>query len=256
MRQNRHFKVIVAGENPEEIMRKYDEAAKTEPYVVFEFAKAKEYRENYLKSLEAILAHAEKEFPRDEQIQYLKEEIEEIKNESDSDFYIGLTAGLEIDKETMNAMSRENPDGKFTSYRVGGNFSLPFILKDGDMETYSARKGEIAWDKIHLANTRGYEVAWDTTHGLAEPQDEEEEKIYQNMKNMHAYFQNFENREHYIASMTAFWGLAFVDEKEWHELDGTTKQFDWVIGFYDKFIKPLSDDTLLTIYECVRPQSD
>ena len=73
------------------------------------------------------------------------------------------------------------------------------------------------------------------------------------MKNRMAYFDNFEDREHYIASMTAFWGLAFVDKSGWYELDGKQKQFDWVVNFYDRFIKPLPDDTLLTIYECVRP---
>jgi hypothetical protein len=75
------------------------------------------------------------------------------------------------------------------------------------------------------------------------------------MKNLDAYFLNFEGREHYIASNTAFWGLAFVDANGWHELSPADKQFDWVIGFYDRFISPLPDDTLLTIYECVRPIS-
>ena len=74
------------------------------------------------------------------------------------------------------------------------------------------------------------------------------------MKNMQEYFSNFEGREHYIAANTAFWGLAFVDDSGWHELDSSVKQFDWVIGFYDKFIKPLPENTLLTIYECVRPK--
>lgn len=258
MQQNRHFKVIVAGENPEELMLRYDSQTKVAPYVVFEFKKAGEYKENYLKSLRAILKHAEKEFPNDEQVEYLREEIKDIESESAEDYFLDLTEGLTLDEKTGDALSTDNPNEMFTFHKVGGSFSLPFILKgkEGEeAETYSARKKDIAWNEVHLANQRPYEVAWDTTHGLAEPQNEDEQKIYENMKNLNAYFLNFENREHYIASNTAFWGLAFVDEDGWHELPPDEKQFDWVINFYDRFIEPLPEDTLLTIYECVRPMA-
>lgn len=260
MQQNRHFKVIVAGENPEELMLKYDAQTKVAPYVVFEFKKAEEYKKKYLETLRTILTQAKDEFSNKEQIDYLEEEIGDIESESAEDYYLDLTDGMVLDEETGNAMSTDNPNEKFTFHKVGGSFSLPFILKGGEtegaeQEVYSARKKDIDWEKVHLANQRPYEVAWDTTHGLAEPQNEDEQKIYDNMKNLKAYFLNFENREHYIASMTAFWGLAFVDKDGWHELGAGDKQFDWVIGFYDRFIKPLPEDTLLTIYECTRPES-
>lgn len=252
MQQNRHFKVIVAGDNAEELMLKYDSATKVAPYVVFEFKKAEEYKKKYLESLKAILKHAEKEFPNGAQVEYLKGEISDIEEESATDYFLDLTEGMELDEKTGDALSTDNPNERFTFHKVGGSFSVPFTLNDGS-EAYSARKGDIDWDKVHLANQRPYEVAWDTTHGLATPQNDDERTIYENMKNLDAYFLNFEGREHYIASNTAFWGLAFVDADGWHELSPGDKQFDWVIGFYDRFINPLSDDTLLTIYECVRP---
>jgi hypothetical protein len=260
MLENRHFKVIVAVDNAEELMLKYDPATKVAPYVVFEYKKAAEYKANYLKSVKSVVNLYENELRKNpdtpylkERIQYFKEEIDEIETESDDDFYFGLVEGYDVDEETLDASTTENPDTKFSSHKIGGGFSLPFILKDTETEVYKARKGDIDWDKIHLANTRAYEVAWDTTHGLAEPNGEDEEAIYQNMKNRMAYFENFESREHYIASMTAFWALAFVDKSGWYELGCKQKQFDWVVNFYDRFIKPLPDDTLLTIYECVRP---
>lgn len=254
MQQYRHFKVVVAGENPEELMAKYDAAFKVEPYVIFEYAKAEEYKQGYLSSLKALLrggddADIEKMTP------YLKEEIKEVEKESANDYFAAISMGYEIDPETGNALSRENPNEKFTSHKIGGDFSLPFILKGQQVETegvYSARKEDIDWDKIHMANKRPYEVAWDTTHGLATPQNDEERTIYDHMKNLNAYFLNFEGREHYIASNTAFWALAFVDKNGWNELSPKEKQFDWVINFYDRFIKPLPGNTLLTIYECVR----
>lgn len=258
MQGSRHFKVIVAGENPEEIISKYDSNLKVAPYRVFEFKKAGEYKKDYIKSLKAILKNAGKDIT-DEKADYLKEMVKETEEQSDTDYYLDLTDGLVLDEKTGDAMSTENPNGKFSFHKIGGSFSVPFILKEKseigeDRETYSARKGDIDWDRIHLANTRAYEVAWDTTHGLATPQDDEERTIYENMKGLTAYFANFDDREHYIASNTAFWGLAFVDENGWNELDDSnTRQFDWVVNFYNTFIKPLTEDTLLTIYECVRP---
>lgn len=258
MLENRHFKVVVAGDNAEELMLKYDSNLKVAPYVAFYFSKAEEYRDNYIKSLKGVISHEEKNpnfsAESEERLNYLREELEYVENESAVDYYLNLTEGLELDKDTGDALSTDNPLGMFTSHNVGGGFSLPFILKDGS-EVYKAKKSDIDWDKVHLANTRAYEVAWDTTHGLAEPQDDDERNIYEHMKNMDEYFANFDGREHYIASNTAFWGYAFLSEKlGWKELDPSEKQFDWVTGFYDRFIKPLSEDTMLTIYECVRPK--
>ena len=56
-----------------------------------------------------------------------------------------------------------------------------------------------------------------------------------------------------MASNTAFWGYAFLSEKTgWVELEDNEEQFKWVVNFYNKFIKPQSDDTLISIYECRR----
>ena len=43
MESNRHFTLVVIGDNPEELVKPYDNNIKVEPYKVYEFAKAKEY---------------------------------------------------------------------------------------------------------------------------------------------------------------------------------------------------------------------
>lgn len=254
MEQNRHFNVLVAGENPDELIKKYDSTKKVGSYVAYEFAKAKEYKENYLTTLRAVLEELEKLDPNDPQITFVREEIIDIEATPAEDYYFELIGDLEVDEKTGNAISTENPEGKYTSCRPAGFFALPFILKEDGREVYSARKGEIDWEKIHLANTRAYEVAWDTVMEGKTPNGEQEKTIYENMKNRVHYFQNFENREHYIASSTAFWNFAFVDENGWHEIDGKEPQFDWVVKYYDRFVKPLPDDTKLTLFECARPK--
>lgn len=254
MEENRHFNVLVAGENPEELMHLYDSTVKVEPYVAYEYSKAEDYKNNYISTLRGVLKELEKLDPNDPQVEYIREEIIDMEATPASDYYIELIGDLPIDEKTGNALSTENPNGKFTTCRPAGFFALPFILKEDGREVYSARKGEIDWKKIHLANQRPYEVAWDTVMGNKVPADDDERVIYENMKNRVHYFQTFGNREHYIASSTAFWNFAFVDNKGWHEIDGKEPQFDWVTKYYDRFVKPLPNDTKLTLFECTRPK--
>lgn len=248
----KHFNVLVAGENPDEIIAKYNSNKKVEPYIAFEFKKAGEYKKLYLDTLTEMLSELENNDPGNPETSLIKEEIEDVKVLPDEDYYDELVDGMDIDEKTGDAYSTQNPNGRYISCRPAGFFALPFILKDEDREVYSARKNEINWEKVHFANTYPYEVAWDTVMEGKIPEDDYERNIYNNMKNRVHYFQNFENREHYIASSTAFWCYAFVDENGWNEIDGTEPQFSWVTKFYDRFVKPLPEDTKLTLFECSR----
>lgn len=247
--ENRHFTVVVAGNEPDTIIGKYDSNIKFSPYVVYLYSNAGKYRADKINFIEKMLENPD----LDENTKiYFSEELENIKAMDDMDFYLELTDGMTLDEKTGNAMSCENPDGKYNICSKAGKFALPLILKDGT-ESYSAKKKDIDWNKIHLANTEPYEVAWDTVMENKMPKNDEEKKIYLNMKERKYYFSLFGDRETYIKSNTAFWGYAFVSKKEgWKELDGTIPQFEWVSNFYDKFIKPLPDNTLITIYECIR----
>lgn len=248
--ENRHFTVIVAGNNPEFLLQRYDANNKSPvPIVVYEFKKAKEYRKKKIKAYEEMLKNKN----ADSYItDYVRGRLEEIKKMSDTDFYLELTEDYEIDDKTGNAFTYDNPYGKFISCRIGKDFSLPFILKNGE-ETYQAIKGDVDWEKIHLANTEPYEIAWDTVMENKLPKTEDERTIYNNMKERKYYFSQFGSRENYIASSTAFWGYAFLsNETEWVELEENINQFIWVTEYYDRFIKPLPETTKLTIYECIR----
>ena len=77
------------------------------------------------------------------------------------------------------------------------------------------------------------------------------EKEHKNMKDYGAYLKKFGDKETYLVSSTAFWGYAFVSDKvDWQELRDNVNQFEWVSKFYERFIEPLSEDTLITIFEC------
>ncbi len=95
-----------------------------------------------------------------------------------------------------------------------------------------------------------YDRAWEMVMYGSGPVNDYENQIYDNMKARTAYFEKFGNKEAYVLSNTAFWAYAFVSKNGWIELEDNVDQFTWVRNFYEMFIDPLPDDTLLTIYEC------
>ena len=248
MENNRHFTAIVVGENPDEIMKKYDLTKKVEPYVVYRLSDVSKYKENTLKAYKHIAnSDVMPETIREE----YKEKALELEKMHDIDFYSQLTEDFDLDSETGDAIYDVNPDGHYNTCRLGKNLAMPLIDKK-DQEVFQARKRDIAWNKIHLANQEVYKIAWEMVMGDRKPSNEEEEVIYENMKNRTEYFKYYGDIDTYVASNTAFWGYAFVTENEWIELTDNISQIKWVTEFYDNFIKNLPEETLISVYECIR----
>lgn len=248
--QYNHFVALVAGDNPEVLMSPYDKNIKTEPRVVYKFSDAGKLRNQYIKLYTALVESdtiPEGAFKED-----AKDKLAVIQNQSDTEFYLDLTEDYEHDKDTGDALTTENPDGKWSSYRMGKLFSIPFILNDGT-ETFQAKKGDINWGLMHLHGGEIYRRAWEMVMDGSEPVNDYEKQIYDNMKARTAYFEKFGTKENYVLSNTAFWTYAFVTKTgNWLELEDDMDQFVWVGKFYESFIDPLPDDTLLTIYECTK----
>lgn len=247
--QYNHFVAIVAGEQPEVLMSPYDKHIETEPTVVYKYEDAEKLKEHYLNVYQAVV-NSDK-IPDGPFKEDAKDKLEIIRNQSAQEFYLDLTEDYERDPETGDAITKENPNGKWSSYRMGKLFSVPFVLKDGK-ETFQAKKGDINWEVMHLHGGEIYDRAWDMVMEGSEPQNEYEQQIYKNMNARTAYFEKFGTKENYVLSNTAFWGYAFVSENGWLELEEDMDQFVWVRNYYERFIDPLPDDTLLTIYECTK----
>ena len=249
MDERNYFSVVVAGDKPKKILSRYSSSKKGEKHIVYEFDKAEIYQKRQILYYEEVL---KSDKLSDIEIEYLKEEVESWKKMTPKDFYFELTAGYEVD-ENGNALSDKNIDAKFSSYTLSNPRCTPLILKNGQ-KVYSAKKKDIDWGKIHLGNTWKYEVTWDTVIENKAPKNDAEKAIRDNMLPWKTYLQtNFDSKEDYVKSSDSFFGYAFVSEKlGWNELEDNFAQFKWVAEFYDKFIVPLSDDTLITICECVR----
>lgn len=247
MEKNRHFTLVVIGEKPHEIIKKYDKNLKVEPYIAFKLSDADKYKQIYLETLKNNIENCDNDLNKS----VLLDEYNFIEQMDKLDYYLNLTEKYELDEETGNVILTTNPLGKFDWARPGKNLCMPMLDKD-ENEIFKGRKSEINWPKIHRYNTWTYEVVWDLVMGNKTPEGDMELKLYNNMKNRKDYFAYFKTRENYVVSNTSFWGYAYVDENGWVELEDNMSQFDWVNNFYDRFITPLSDDTLISLFECYR----
>lgn len=241
--------VLVVGDDYKEILYPYSLEKKVDKYIKYRRKDAGKLRKNTVSLYKAILDNGNLEGVSNEEIKRL---YFKYKNMSDFDYYKEITTGCIFDDDSLDAYSIENPDAKFSAYVENfknNHFSLPFILNDGT-ETYQAKKGDIDWAKIHMYNTFPYERAWEMVVDGDEPNNEEEQMIYDNMKPRLEYFSNFNSEDEYVSYSCSFWEYAYVDKVNgWINLDYSISDIDWVNNFYEKYIVPLPDDAMLTIVE-------
>lgn len=255
--------ILVAGDNHEEIIKKYDAETKVAPYLYIERSTVGDRKKKYIQTLTEMLSPEYDNLKTYDGLtvktpnEYLQNMKTLLENISDDLFFNSISMDCTID-EKGDAYSTKNPNGyylypfcpqtRFKKDGEEGHFSIPFTLVDGT-QSYSAKKGEIDWNIMHMNNTHLYERVWEMVVEDSEPQDEEEEALFNSMHNRIKYFENFADKEAYVNHSCSFWCYGFATEKSFNELDFHTKDTDWVKNFYRDYIEPLDDDTLLTIYE-------
>jgi len=238
---------VVAGNNPDEIMKKYSNRAKVEPYCVYKFNDIEKYRQQKLSIYETIL---QQEGIDETTKDCIRCDIDQIRNEDDIDFYTSITENLKIDENTGDAYSDINLNGKFDTFSRG-IYAMTLLDSEGN-EHSSLIKKDVDFNKVHLYNQDSYRLVWELGMEGRKPADDEEKLLYERVRDWQNYFTRFGNKENYVLSSTAFWAHAFTDGNNWYELEKDDDQYQWIGNYYDRFIKPLSDDTLLTIYEFTR----
>ena len=244
------YTCLIAGKNPEEIIKKYDSNIKVEKYIKYKFSDSKKLRKSAISLLKSILK-------KDDGNKEIKERLEEYEAISDFEYYRQLVNGLyEID-DNGNAWTTSNPNGKYVFMCLGKNFAKPLISLDGK-ETYSALKKDIDWPKIHMnmESVNTYKVVWELIKEGREPLSDVEKTLYNNMKGWEKYFNNFKSSDDYVSYNTSLWYYAFCDENGWKDIDTENKtDYEWVHNFFDTFIKDSSPDTLFSVYEYKKSDS-
>lgn len=245
---SKFFNVMVVGDNHKELMDKYSLDLEVDSYVKYEYLKADKYLTNAIKSLEGVLANADKIGIEPNTAEILSLRLKALNKMTPFEYYRGLTEGMYYD-ENGNALSTENLDGHWKTARIGRNFAVPLKLKDGS-ESYSARMDDIDWLAMNEP-TALYEAAWETVIDGRKPNNDQEERVYESMKDKLTYFSNFKNKEEYVNYSTRYWNYAFVDKNGWVDVDsygGDEKE--WINTFFERFISKLNPNDLVTIYEC------
>jgi hypothetical protein len=243
---SRFFSVMVVGDNHKELMDKYSLDLEVDSYVRYEYLKADKYQSNSIKALDNLLSHGDEIGLEPQVKESLERRIKTLKGMTPFEYYRELTEGMYYD-ENGNALSTENPNGHWKTARIGKNFSLPLKLKDGT-ESYSARACDIDWDAMNEP-TELYEAAWEMVVDGREPTNEQEERVYESMKDKSAYFSNFKNKEDYVTYSTSYWNYAFVNKDGWVDMVNEDER-KWINNFYDRFIATIDPNDLVTIYEC------
>lgn len=167
-----------------------------------------------------------------------------------------LKRGCELVDDKIVAYKYNNPHGVY-SYEeccqdMMETFTSPLPLINGE-EVYTARKGDVNWGLINMceADVEDATIIWETCKEGREPSNEQEEKLYNAMKNRVAYLDNFEAKQEFVNHNCAFWcyGIATTDECILKNQVEDEKAY--VTDFFKRFIEPLSDDEVITLYEIV-----
>ena len=250
--------ILVIGDNHEEIVKKYSADTTVDKYLFMKFDDAAINKENRLKMIEGVLTTPT--IPLSEvQRDIYKNLYLDLKEMDVFEYYQNVTEGCIYDEETGDAYSTKNPNAFYQYERCPqkrwiklneeSTFSNPFVLLNGE-KSYSARVGDIDWPKMHMTNTAPYEAAWEMVVEGRKPTNRQEKHIYDVMKNKTDYFtENFKDKDEYIKHSCSFWCYGVATNDWYKEVDYTISDKEWVSTFYDKFIKTLDNNELLTIYE-------
>ena len=101
------FSVMVVGDNPDELMSKYDINLKVDKHRKYRSLDAEKIRNKSIKLIEEILANKDNLNLGKFQLDFFTEKLKEIKEMSDFEYYQEITYGLTYD-ENGDAWSDEN----------------------------------------------------------------------------------------------------------------------------------------------------
>lgn len=230
----------------------------------------------------------ESECHKPEHINYLKFEFPKKLEWSDEEVYQEEVKWYEPEDigKDGEVYSTRNPNSKWDWYEIGGRYAGRLLLKDGVEKTSDpnfswgwdensiqsvlsekrvdvAKKGDVDWNKIHKVKDKYDEAIrfWELKVEGAKPKNtKEEETLRFDLYKPEYYSDKYKDKETYATAMSNFTMWAIVIDGKWYEKsemgwwgmsNGTNEdEVKWELGFYEKFIKDLPDDTILTVVDC------
>ncbi len=247
-----------------------------------------EYKnDTYAEYLSDPIKYAENS-TNDNHLKYLKEEFPKKLTMTDEEIYELATKWYDPEDigENGEVYSTRNPNSKWDWYEVGGRWAGTIAVKDGveiDMpnfswgwdadsrekviaegtKTDSAYVRDIDFSKMHRTEEDYKEALryWELIVEGVKPKNKvEEEQIKFTWYKPEYYIERYKNKETFAKCRSSFSMWAVVKDGEWYEKgkmgfwamsDETHDEaVDWEMNFFDRFLKDLPEDTLITVVDC------
>jgi hypothetical protein len=241
----------------------------------------------YAKYLEDPIKYAEG-VSNEGHLKYLREDFPKKLEMNDEEIYQYAIRYYDEDEigQDGEVYSTYNPDSKWDWYQVGGRWAGTIAVKDGveidepnfswgwdadsrakviseGHKTDSAKVKDIDFSKMHRTEEK-YNNAlryWELVVEGAKPKNKkEEESVKWNWYKPEYYTERYKDKETYAKCNSSFSMWAVVKDGVWYEkgqmgwwaMSSEThdEAVDWEMNFYDRFIKDLPDNTILTIVDC------
>ena len=246
-----HYTVLVIGSDPEGLLEPYSEHLEMEPY------KERMSDEDVARMREFYEKKDERKLSDEELLDHMHD-------------WNGTEGG--IDDEGMYYLSTYNPDSKWDWYSLGGRWIGSFKLKvnaEGILGSPGlmtkvpssgvdqAKKGDIDWEGMRAEAIEKLKKEWKLIQSAT---PEKFSEYFGPFSSQEVLQKKFKTEEEYLNSYEGFSTYAVLDDEGWHEPgkmgwwgvshaeEGEEDKFRE--GFYERFIKNLPDDTLLSVYDC------
>ena len=245
MSSQNYFSLMVVGENPDELIKPYDKSLTVDMHVAY---KKEDMHKIRLNDIEVFKKLLEIQDINEKEKVYFMRRLSIAESSDDLSYFLYITSGMDYDSEG-NALTDENPNGKYDYISIARRFATPLKLVDGT-ESFSAKCEDVDFAQMHHFNESTYEMVWELLVEGKEPKTQVEQTIYENMKSMENYMKKFSSKEDYVSYNTSLFYYAYLDKDGWKDMDDAKSPNDWIVNFYDRFIEPMNPKELITLYEC------
>lgn len=268
-----HYTVLVIGDNPEEQL---------EPFWELDLPK-----EDLIKDKRAVFEESFKVEDLEKEFLKFKEKYKEDLEKGEQDYWLKYRtcsakewleswSGDYLNNEETAYGYYANPNSKWDWYSLGGRWTGAFKLKvdcegkvgkPGLMTSPNepgtcdqAKKGDIDFSPDKLKYDKAI-TFWELKIEDRKPKNKtEQEMIEYDFYKKEYYLKKFKTKENYAKLQAEFSTFAVLKDGEWYEsgsmgwfgCNSATPEEEGKFkeGFYDKFIKELPGDTLLSVYDC------
>ena len=226
------FSVLVAGDVD---LSEYDINKKVEPYVVYKFNDRGKIRQQAIDIYKEFLKNNDDATSL--MSSFLNVKLQEIEESTDEEYFEIATKGMTFDKVTGDALSTINPNGKYRYItEPNENTAVPLLGNK-----FQCNVSELPTYKIDEYLKSKYEEHWDYVMKDCAKMTKDN------------LIQTYGDKNTYVSVMMEpmFYNAFVSSETGWVE-PNYNEQNEWVLTFRDKFIKKLSKNTKLKVYNFIR----